>query len=86
MDKLCCCNDQSLPDISINFNCACCESRLEERVMKDTVDLDTVKAEVVSEKKEIESDTEEDTCCCCFRPKRHAKSKNRDRQSDGRKT
>ena len=84
MDKLCCCcADHSLPDISINFNCACCKSRLEERVMKDTVDLDTAEAKAASEK---ESDTEEDTCCCCFRPKHHAKSKNEERQNDGRKT
>ena len=76
MDKLCCCLEPDIPDISVNVNCACCESRLEERTIKDSTDLNMSANETNSMREEKEEDKDEtSTCCCCFRRKRHAKSK-----------
>ena len=71
MDKLCCCLEPDLPDISVNVTCACCESRVEEHSVKDVTD--SVDGE---EKLEKVDEKEDKVCCCCFRRKRHAKSKN----------
>ena len=85
MDKLCCCLESDLPDISVNVNCACCESRVEERVAKDTTDSDMPPKETDRMRKE--DDKDETSTCCCFRRKRHAKSKNeKERVCNGRAT
>ena len=78
MNKLCCCLEPDLPSITFNINCACCESRVEER--EDSPDFDMAIQETNEQRKEA-SEAEEDkedettTCCCCFRRKRHAKPK-----------
>ena len=83
MDKLCCCCEPDVPNITVQFNCACCKSHVEEREVKDEVDLN--KADMKSLKEEEEEEEEESiTTCCCFRRKRHAKPKKRKRQSSER--
>lgn len=67
MNKLCCCSDSELPDISVNVTCACCESHVEEKEGKDSPDLNVVEATL--------EEVEEDKVCCCFHRKRHAKAK-----------
>ena len=75
MSKLCCCTEPELPDISINVNCVCCESRMEEQATRDVTDG--------SENERDEA--EDETTCCCFRRKRHAKSKKVEmKPTDGR--
>ena len=93
MNKLCCCVEPELPDISVSVNCACCESRVQERKAKDVTDLTTSEMDITkaNEKNKEEISTDEDdkakeetdtTCCCCFRRKRHAKpKKNKNRSS-----
>lgn len=77
MNKLCCCIEQDVPDISLNFTCACCESRVQQqRKADDSTDLETVdKEDQVKKKKEDEDEEKYTVCCCCFRRKRHAKEK-----------
>ena len=84
MNKLCCCADPELPDITVSFNCACCESRVERRT--DTTDLEMPVPETCKEEKEMAKEDEVTTCCCCFRRKRHAKSKEvgKERQDGGK--
>ncbi len=78
MDKLCCCCDPDLPNITVRLKCtcACCKGHVEENEVdgQDTPDC----AMTVEESKKVEEEEEEGkdtTCCCCFRRKRHAKSK-----------
>ena len=78
MNKLCCCADPDVPDISLTVTCACCESRVQQRKTNDSPDLDIAemneKKEVQDEEKKEEEEEEKYTvCCCCFRRKRHAK-------------
>lgn len=79
MNKLCCCTDNELPDVSVNVTCACCESRVQERKTKDSPDLDMTENDVNEQDKKLEVENEENEyktcCCCCFRRKRHAKKK-----------
>lgn len=76
MDKICCCLEHDLPDISFNVTCACCDSHVQEQNVQDVTDFDLSDEE--EQKKEVEKekvDEEDTTCCCCFRRKRHAKPK-----------
>ena len=77
MNKLCCCIEPDIPNISFSFRvaCACCKGSVEEYDEPDTnvTELEKIKREGVEEEKE-------DTCCCCFRRKRHAKSKNKNKK------
>ena len=93
MNKLCCCVEPELPDISVSFNCACCDSRVERRT--DAPDFDMAVKETSEylqedkdqKKKEEEEEEEEITYCCCFQRKRHAKSKKaKKKRHDGGKT
>lgn len=68
MNKFCCCPEPNLPDITLRFTSACCESRIEEH---DETDFNVTEAE----KTKREEEEEEDIYCCCFRRKRHANSK-----------
>ena len=85
MDKLCCCCEPDIPNISVQLiNTPCCESHIEEREAQVEPDLNmSIEEEEGREQKE-----EDETCCCCFRIKRHAKSKRkkRCRSQDGAKT
>lgn len=85
MDKLCCCLEQDLPDISVNVTCACCDSRVEEKNVNEGTDLDLNEKE---EAKKENMEEENTTCCCCFRRKRHAKLKKKktSQSHDGKKT
>ena len=72
MNKLCCCDLQEPPTISLKVNCpsSCCESQL-DRVQVDITDLN-----VEEEENENKDENKEDTVyCCCFTRKRHAKVK-----------
>lgn len=92
MHKLCCCAEPELPDISVSFNCACCDSRVERHT--DTPDLDMAVKETSEHlqeqhqnHKDENEDEEEITYCCCFQRKRHAKSKKaKKKEHDGGKT
>ena len=92
MNKLCCCVEPELPDISVSFNCACCDSRVERRT--DAPDFDMAVKETSEylqedkdQKKKEEEEEEEITYCCCFQRKRHAKSKKaKKKRHDGGKT
>ena len=76
MNKLCCCAEPELPDITVSFNCACCDSRVERRTNKDTTDLEMPVQETADkEEKKIDEEDKVTTCCCCFRRTRHAKSR-----------
>jgi len=94
MNKLCCCIEQDVPDISLNFTCACCESRVQQRKTNDSTDLETsdkkVKIEVEEKKEHEDEDGDEEkrtVCCCCFARKRHAKDKmKKKRPRDGSRT
>lgn len=76
MSKFCCCPEPDLPDISLRFTCACCESRIEDH---DEPDCNVTEAEKT--KREEGLLLEDKYCigdgifCCCFRRKRHANSK-----------
>lgn len=70
MNKFCCCPEPNLPDITLRFTSACCESRIEEH---DETDFNVTEAEKT--KREEEEEEEEVIYCCCFRRKRHANSK-----------
>ena len=94
MNKLCCCAEPELPDISVSFNCACCDSRVERRT--DIHDFDMAVKETSDHLQEQQQDDEEEkkdeeddeiTYCCCFPRKRHAKSKkSKKKRHDGGKT
>lgn len=73
MNKLCCCGDNELPDVSVNVNCACCKSRIEEHEAKDSTDFN-----ITQEKAEAEDPT---CSCCCFVWKHHAKSNRKKKSS-----
>lgn len=75
MNKLCCCSDSELPEISVNVTCACCESRVEEKEGKDSPDFNITEAPLAEEEEK------DDKVCCCFRRKRHAKAKKKSKQS-----
>jgi hypothetical protein len=80
MNKLCCCAEPELPDVTLNITCACCKSRVQRRKGQDEIDLDTVK-EIAKEeiaKEEIAKEEEDESICCCFRRKHHAK-RNKDK-------
>ena len=83
MNKLCpcCCDDNDLPDITVNVTCACCESRVEEHSATDMPDSDTQKEEETLEQK-VEEQEDAGSYCCCFgrRRKRHAKSNKKRRK------
>ena len=69
MSKLCCCDVPEAPAINLNVNCpsSCCESRI-QRSEVDTTDCNVSKNDDVNDG--------EETVCCCFTRKRHAKVKN----------
>ena len=83
MNKLCCCADPDVPDISLTVTCACCESRVQQRKTNDSPDLDIVE---MKEKKEVQDEEKKEeekytVCCCCFRRKRHAKEKKKKKRT-----
>jgi hypothetical protein len=81
MDKICCCAESSLPDITVNVKCACCESHVEDHQAKDSPDFNVIRGEEESEKRD-----EDETICCCFRRKRHANAKKKKNEAhDGEK-
>ena len=85
MNKLCCCTEPELPDISVNVTCACFESHVEQVSAKDSPDLDITKEEEETAQK-AEEEEEDSICCCCFRRKRHANARKKKCQpSDGSK-
>ena len=72
MNKLCCCADAELPDVTVKITCPCCESHMEDRE-EDETDSPNDQCKPVREKQKEQE--EETTRCCCFRRKRHAKLK-----------
>lgn len=69
MKKFCCCEPE-VPDVTVNIKCACCKGNVEETTVKDSTDLNADE-----QPETIQENKEDDTICCCFRRKRHAKLK-----------
>ena len=79
MNKFCCCADPELPNLSFNVTCVCCQSKVDERHVKDSTDLDVEGIEHRAKdfaNFNVDKEDREEHFCCCFRMrrKRHAKA------------
>ena len=65
------------PSINFNVNCpsSCCESRL-QRSQADVTDFNAQEVAETENDNDTDNGDKEDTVCCCFIRKRHAKVKN----------
>ena len=80
MNKLCCCTDPELPNLTFKVTCVCCQSKVDDRRGKDSPDFNA---------DEIDGNEEQASCCFPLRRKCHAKVEGKKKtvsSSDGQDT